>query len=79
MLVLLVIDHADSTRVTFAPPAFSNRCVASTGLYTPDVVISPASIAITSSSPGSPGPTNASPTGHTARTAPATRSTAGRP
>jgi len=53
--------------------------VAYTGLNTPMQVISPSSIAMTSTSPAGPGPTKASPTGQHARSVPAVSMTLCRP
>jgi hypothetical protein len=75
IVILLVTDHADSVRATPSVGTWSSRYAPSTGLNTPMQAISPSSTTMTSTSPLTPGWTNASPTGQQARSTPATRRT----
>lgn len=71
MPALVVTAHADSVRVTRSVAVRRSRQVAWTGLKIPQQRMSPDSTPMTSTSPPVPGPTNARPTGQTARRAPA--------
>jgi hypothetical protein len=72
---LVLIDHAVRVRATRSGAVCWSRLVASSGLKTPMQVTRPSWTAMTSSIPGTPGRTNASPTGQHARSTPETRST----